>query len=165
MHASLLGWALVFILWPPPAASLDNQVFGFGLMTDLEHDEFYTDRVMKATYQMGMPVEMKKLIGMPVEMKKLIVNSGNFHRQTTNHLAVQDEEDARQLEKESRLPDQAIPRKIWQVCWETPTPRVVQAYTNTWKTLNDEYVHTICNTEQAEGIVKEFYPEVLHPPP
>ena len=21
---------------------------------------------------------------------------------------------------------QAIPRKIWQVCWETPTPRVVQ---------------------------------------
>ena len=24
------------------------------------------------------------------------------------------------------LSPQAIPRKIWQVCWETPTPRVVQ---------------------------------------
>jgi mannosyltransferase OCH1-like enzyme len=138
----------------PPAAPFQNlhkDVCGLGMLNEIESDEYYTDRAMRP----------KEAQGMPVEMRKLIKNSDSFLRATTDHQELLDVEDQRIAERARRLPAQNIPRKIWQVCWDDPVPRVVQAYANTWTRENSEYVQCMCSAAQAEGLVREHYPELV----
>ncbi len=56
------------------------------------------------------------------------------------------------------MPDQKIPRKIWQRCGARPLPKVHQAYSQTWAERNPEYLHAICDDAEAAAFVSEHYP-------
>lgn len=133
-----------------PPGGLDGYTRGLGLQ-DVSSDEFYHDADSR-------PHSRK---GMPVEMKKMIVNADNFHRKTLVNSDAQHKQDERDREKELRLPEQRIPRKIWQVCSQAPIPKVLRSYSETWSNENEEYLHTLCSEEEARSLVEDFYPELL----
>ena len=136
--------------WKAPPGGLDGYTTGLGFM-DVSSDEFYHDADER-------PIQKE---GMPVEMKKMIANAEAFHQHTLVNTGLENRQLERQRRKELELPEQRIPRKIWQVCYEEPLPRVLRAYSETWSNENEEYVHTLCSAEEARSLVEEFYPELL----
>jgi hypothetical protein len=133
-----------------PPGGLDGYATGLGLM-DVSSDEFYHDADERPTRKEGMPVEMKKMIA----------NVETFHRQTLVNTDIQDRQDERDRAKEHALPEQRIPRKIWQVSFQEPLPKVIVAYSQTWESENEEYLHTLCTEDEARSIVQDSYPELL----
>ena len=143
------GWSRSDRASAPPGG-LDGYTTGLGLM-DVSSDEYYRDDQYR---------EVEKE-GMPVEMKKMIVNAEDFHRRTMVNPDAQDREDERRREKELELPQQRIPRKIWQVSFESHVPKVHRAYSDTWSEENEEYLHTLCSAAEARSLVEDFFPELL----
>jgi mannosyltransferase OCH1-like enzyme len=119
-------------------------------LIEVDPDEIYTDADL-------LP---ERAPGMPFELKRLIANAEGYHRRNLVAPKAQENEDERERERQEKLSEQMIPRKIWQRC-ELPPPRLKRAYANTWGTVNPEYVHTVCDEEQAREMIKEDYPGLL----
>jgi mannosyltransferase OCH1-like enzyme len=66
--------------------------------------------------------------------------------------------DKRAEEEASRMPEQKIPRKIWQRCGARPLSKVHQAYSHTWAERNPEYLHAVCDDAEAAAFVSDHYP-------
>lgn len=136
--------ASLFLAMVPASVGMDGQTTGLGLL-DLDPDEFYTDAGMRP----------EKKTGMSVEMKRMISSVEAFQDRTRTF-----EEDAVE-ESEKPLPEQKIPRKIWQFCPDESMTRLQKAYSRTWSNENPEYVHTVCTVEEADQLVRDFFPELV----
>jgi mannosyltransferase OCH1-like enzyme len=146
----------VCVLLFVPASAMDGQVTGMGFFDFDPYDDnnmLYTDR--------GMLPET--LTGMSHEMKTLVQGLSNYIERNPVDSEAQEEEEARRLQEqeERKVPDQKIPRKIWQRCESTPLPRVLKAYAHTWSELNPEYTHTVLDDKAAADFVSQHYPALV----
>lgn len=94
---------------------------------------------------------------MTLVMQVLVKSAEEYHRNNLLVADLQEDEDRMHEEREAKIKQQVIPRKIWQRC-SLPPPRLKRAYARTWADVNPEYIHTVCNEEQALAIVEEAYP-------
>ena len=131
--------------------AMDGQTTGLGLR-DLD---LYDPENMLYTDKSCLPARIN---GMSHELKRLIGSVDEYHQRTPVDRDAQLEAERRAEAEAERLPDQKIPRKIWQRCISKPLPKVLQAYANTWTERNPEYLHTVCDDSEAANFVAEFYP-------
>jgi mannosyltransferase OCH1-like enzyme len=150
----LIASALFLFWWAAPHVAHAGKEEGVPVswrgLVEVGTDEFYTDASRLPEQAPGMPFELRRLIN----------NAEGYHRRTMIAPELQDMEDKMTNDREEKLPEQLIPRKIWQRC-ELPPPRLKRAYAKTWSNVNPEYVHTVCDEKQAEEMVKQDYPALL----
>jgi hypothetical protein len=151
IRTSSLLFAVCMLNYPVLTSTMDGQTTGFG-MRDLD---IYDPENMLYTDKSCLP---PKIEGMSHELKRLISCVDEYHRRNPVDELAQLEAERREEEKANRLPDQKIPRKIWQRCVAKPLPKVLQAYANTWTEQNPEYLHSVCDDKEAAAFVTEFYP-------